>query len=193
MTFSQFCCRSHFAALVALIIRCDGALKEIRRVRGISTSSSGKRYRCENADSRATYAREDRKIATEGGSGKVCLDPVGYAPVILSSIHLERSRCRVIAGSSKAIFFREPVYSESASSASYSCGRPLEKHRTREIPTEKSAPALDFSVPCASTIARPNSRARLQTSRVIKMQFSIFLVCFRLRRGGGGEERGHSA
>lgn len=104
----------------------------------------------------------------------------------------------LLPGSSKAIFFREPVQSESASSASYSCGHPLEKHRTREIPTEESRhhTALDFSILRASTIARPNSRARLQTSRVIKMQFSIFLVCFRLRREGGGEgarkERGHS-
>lgn len=136
----------------------------------------------------------DRKIAMEGGSRSVSLDLVDYAPVILSSIHLERSRCRVIAGSSKAIFFRERVYSESASSTSYSCGRPLEKHRTREIPTEESR-LRDIGFLYTAPLRQSRDRTAERdcgTSRVIKMQFSIFLVCFRLpsRRKRKREKKG---
>lgn len=167
-------------------------LKEIRQVRNKPSSANG---RCENMDTPAPYVGIVKSRWKTDQEVYLSIQSVTRQLFCPASDHLEWSRCRVIAGSSKVIFFREPVYSESASSASYSCGRPLEKHRTRKIPTEELASALDSSIPRASTIARPNSRTRLQTSRVIKMQFSIFLVYFRLRRGGGeegGEERGHS-
>lgn len=126
------------------------------------------------------------KSRMEGGSGRV-----SRSSRLRASYSVHPPRAIVLpsycSGSSKAIFFRKPIHNEPASSASYSCGHPLEKHRTREIPTEESRRRGIGFLYTARFDNREQPSEIAETSRVIKMQFSIFLVCFRLRRAGGGE------
>lgn len=199
----------HFALIIQLIlchldvsaIIADRFGTEGSEIRGRRGGERERVYVC----TRCAFAAGDRVNIRDGErewKGRVSPQVSCAAAVIPSGIyptfvfHRAIAHCRVIAGSSKAIFFRGPYPVRSG--LLIHAGRSAWKTPVVEEKTTKGSrgrihggslvSTSNFSIPRIDNHAtEKQERDCRPASRVIKMQFSIFPVCFRCvaRQGRG--------